>query len=133
MSRVAAIWDFKGSNITTIPDQFVVRSIDLQTGHTFPVVTALHFLHATSLGTYLLPPAFLVVAAAGGCFAFFISCSIHSVAPRNGCLQVIPIFPIAAPLPRLTAVTLARILEPILSDLALWLAIITPCLTSLFK
>src|ERR671939_1561482 len=120
-SSVAAIRDFNGSNISTIPDQLVVRSVDLQTGHTFPVVIALHFLHANSLATYLLPPPFLVVAGAGGCFAFFISCSIHSVAPRNGCLHVIPIFPIAAPLPRLTAVTLARILVPILSDFALWL------------
>src|ERR671932_55875 len=119
MSSVAAIRDFDGSNITTIPDQLVVRSVDLQTGHTFPVVIALHFLHATSLATYLLPPPFLVVAGGGGCFAFFISCSIHSVAPRKGCLQVIPIFPIAAPLPKLTAVTLARILEPIFRDLAL--------------
>src|ERR671939_865149 len=121
ISRVAAIRDFKGSNTTTIPDQLVVRSVDLQTGHTFPVVTALHFLHATSLATYLLPPPFLVVAGGVGCFAFFISCSIHSVAPRNGCLHVIQIFPIAAPFPRLTAVTLARILDPILSDFALWL------------
>src|SRR5918996_5479128 len=118
ISRVAAIRDFKGSNITTIPDQLVVRSVDLQTGHTFPVVTALHFLHATSLATYLVPPPFLVVAGAGGCFAFFISCSIHSVAPKNGCLHVIPILPIVAPLPKLTAVTRDRIRDPIFKDLA---------------
>src|SRR5918911_1364623 len=115
-----------------IPDQSRVRSVALHIGHTFPIVTALHFLQATSLAIYLLPPFFVVVGV-GGCFAFLISCSIHSLAPRNGCRHVIPILPIAAPLPRLTAVTLARILEPILSDFALWLAIITPCLTSLLK
>src|SRR6476660_4582210 len=74
-----------------IPDQSGVRSVDLQIGHTFPIVTALHFLQATSLVTYLLPPPFFVATAAGGCFAFFISCSIHSLAPRNGCLHVMPI------------------------------------------
>ena len=115
MSRVAATIDFAGLKIRMMPDQSGLRSVDLQTGHTLPIVTALHFLQATSLANYLLPPAppffSFIGAAAGGCFALRTSCSIHSVAPRKGCLHVIPIFPMAAPFPRLMAVTLARIRE----------------------
>ena len=44
--------------------------------------------------------------------SFLISSSIHSSAPKNGCLQVIPILPIAAALPNETAVILARNVEP---------------------
>src|SRR5207244_11583221 len=116
MSRVAATMEFAGLKIRIMPDQSGLRSVDLQTGHTFPIVTALHFLQATSLANYLLPPAppffSFIGAAAGGCFALSTSCSILSVAPRTGCLHVIPIFPIAAPFPSLIAVTLARTREP---------------------
>src|SRR5215467_3460293 len=103
--------DFTGSKIKMIPDQSGLKSTDLQSGHTFPVVTALHFLQATSLANYLFPPipTFLSFdcTCAGGCLALITSCSIHSLAPKNGCLHVIPIFPMAAPFPRLIAVTLA--------------------------
>src|SRR5215467_10250175 len=121
ISSVAATLDFAGSKIKIMPDQSGLKSVDLQTGQTFPIVTALHLLQATSLANYLLPPTLffsLRGAVACGCFALNNSCSIHSVAPRNGCLQVIPIFPIAAPFPRLMAVTLARIREPIFRLLA---------------
>src|SRR5215469_4069470 len=122
ISRVAATLDLAGSKIKIMPDQSGLKSVDLQTGQTLPIVTALHLLQATSLANYLLPPPTLFFslrgAVAGGCFALNNSCSIHSVAPRNGCLQVIPIFPIAAPFPRLMAVTLARIREPIFRLLA---------------
>jgi len=64
ISRVAATRDFEGSKINTIPDQSGVRSEDLQTGHTFPIVTALHFLQATSLANYFRP-AFFSFGVAG--------------------------------------------------------------------
>src|SRR5215831_9086768 len=122
MSNVAATLDFCGSNIRITPDQSGLRSVDLHTGQTFPMTTALHFLQATSRTIHFEPPPppFLsfIGAVAGGCFALSTSCSIHSLAPKNGCLHVIPIFPIAAPFPRLTAVTLARIREPIFKLLA---------------
>jgi len=40
--------EFVGSTTSTIPLQSGVKSDDLQTGHTFPVVTNLHFLQAIS-------------------------------------------------------------------------------------
>ena len=48
-AKVDAILDFSESNIMIIPDQSGVKSVDLHSGQTFPTVTALHFLHATSL------------------------------------------------------------------------------------
>lgn len=65
ISRVLAICDFEGSKTRIIPDQSGERSDDLQTGQTFPIVIALHFLQATSLGNYYLPPPFFSFAGAG--------------------------------------------------------------------
>jgi hypothetical protein len=84
ISKVAATCDFRASNITIIPDQSGLSSVALQTGQTLPVVRALHFLQATSLAIHLLPPFLPVAGVVGCCFAFFISCSIHSIDPRNG-------------------------------------------------
>src|SRR5919112_45508 len=89
ISRVFAIREVVGSKTITIPDQSLERSVELQTGQTLPTVIALHFS---------------------------ISSLIQSNEPKNGCLHVIPIFPIEDPLPRLTAVILALILEPILKE-----------------
>src|SRR5690606_18889974 len=146
MSSVLATCDLAGSKISIMPDQSGLRSVDLQLGQTLPVVTVLHFLHAFSLANYFLSPPFfsfgvaLLSAAPPPCLslsalplAFLISSAIHSTAPRNGCLQVMPILPMPAPFPRLTAVILARSFDPIFRDLAVWLATMTPCLTSLFR
>src|SRR5438105_4627793 len=48
ISRVLATKDFAGSKTRMIPDQSGLRSVDLQFGHTFPIVTTLHFLQAFS-------------------------------------------------------------------------------------
>src|SRR5690349_6563025 len=113
-----------------MPDQSGLKSVDLQFGQTLPAVITLHFLQAFSLATYFLSPPDLFSFDVANCsplclslfppplLAFFISSAIHSNAPRNGCLQVMPILPMPAPLPKLTAVILALNLEPILRDLA---------------
>src|SRR5262245_17897108 len=123
MSSVLATCDLAGSNTSMMPDQSGLRSVDLQLGQTLPEVTTLHFLHAFSFANYFFSPFFSFGAAAAFSpfsfsppFAFLISSAIHSTAPRNGCLQVMPILPMPAPLPRLTAVILALSFEPILSD-----------------
>src|SRR5919198_1913146 len=135
ISRVLATWDFAGSKTNMIPDQSGLRSVDLQLGHTLPVVITLHLLHAFSLANYFLSPPFfsfratvcpLCLSFSPAPLDFLISSAIHSTAPRNGCLHVMPILPMPAPLPRLTAVILARSFDPILSDLAVWFATITP-------
>src|SRR5215217_643621 len=46
MSSVLATCEFPASNTKIMPDQSALRSVDLQLGHTFPVVMTLHFLHA---------------------------------------------------------------------------------------
>jgi len=46
---VDATSEFFESNITIVPDQSDESSVDLQIGQTFPIVMALHFLHADSL------------------------------------------------------------------------------------
>src|SRR5579872_3326731 len=135
--------------MSTAPRQSGVRSDDLQIGHTLPIVTPLHFRQAISLtiSYHLVSGCFVfsaapaggvfgfftsAVAAAAGFLLFFISSSIHSSAPRKGCLQVIPTF-MAAVLPSDTAVILARSVVPIFIVLPLWLAKIMPDLTSLLR
>src|ERR687886_625711 len=51
MSRVLATLELTGSKTTMMPDQSALRSVDLQLGHTFPVVITLHLLHAFSFAT----------------------------------------------------------------------------------
>src|SRR5215211_1203878 len=51
MSSVLATCEFPASNTKIMPDQSALRSVDLQLGHTFPVVITLHFLHAFSFAT----------------------------------------------------------------------------------
>jgi hypothetical protein len=41
-----------------MPDQSGESSVDLHTEQILPYVIALHFLQASSLGTYLEPPPF---------------------------------------------------------------------------
>jgi len=48
MPSVFEISELVGSTTSTTPFQSGVRSDDLQTGQTLPVVTLLHFLHAIS-------------------------------------------------------------------------------------
>src|SRR5574338_1243785 len=137
-----AITEFVGSTINTEPLQSGVRSDDLQAGQTFPIVTHLHLRHAISLTMYhhfasTVFFGFSAFSALSCCgweaFApFFISSSIHSSAPRYGCLHVIPTF-MAAVFPSDTAVILARSVVPIFIVLPLWFASIRPDLTSLFR
>jgi hypothetical protein len=54
MSSVFATIDLAGSKTKMIPDQSGLKSVDLQFGHTLPVVIVLHFLHAFSLANYFL-------------------------------------------------------------------------------
>ena len=75
ISSVFATRDFAGSKTSMIPCQSGLRSEDLHTGHTLPLVRALHFLHAFSLAISYLPP-FPFGAGAADCavlLAFFIS------------------------------------------------------------
>src|SRR5829696_4293606 len=58
MSSVLATCEFPASNTSIMPDQSALRSVDLQLGHTFPVVMTLHFLHAFSFATTSCPPLF---------------------------------------------------------------------------
>src|SRR5690348_6978208 len=87
ISSVLATSDFAGSKTSMIPDQSGLRSVDLQTGQTLPLVRALHFLQAFSLTTYYFPPFFSFgadVAFASPLLPFLISSCIQSRAPRNG-------------------------------------------------
>ena len=65
--------------------------------------------------------------------AFLRSSCIHSSAPKNGCLHVMPIFPIVDALPSDTAVILVLIVEPIFSVRPLWFASMTPDDILLFR
>src|SRR5215211_636093 len=58
MSSVLATCEFPASKTNIMPDQSALRSVDLQLGHTFPVVITLHFLHAFSFATTSCPPLF---------------------------------------------------------------------------
>src|SRR5487761_1806551 len=125
MLTVFATVDFAGSTTTMSPDQLGVSSVLWQFRHILPVVSVRNFLQANSLGieTHFFPGFFSVLAGtfslasvflAPAFCAFATSSSIHSNAPRNGCLQVTPILPNAAPLGRLTAVILTLTLLPTL-------------------
>ena len=63
MSSVLATRDLAGSKTSMMPDQSGLRSVDLQLGHTLPVVMTLHFLHAFSLANYFLSPPFFSFGA----------------------------------------------------------------------
>jgi hypothetical protein len=69
MSSVLATRDFAGSNTSIIPDQSGLKSVDLQFGQTFPIVTVLHLRQAFSFAKFYLPPAvfFSFVAAGAVC------------------------------------------------------------------
>src|SRR5487761_1115638 len=121
MLTVLATVDFAGSTTTMSPDQLGVSSVLWQFWHILPVVSVRHFLQVNSLGieTHFFPVlagsfSLASVFLAPAFCAFATSSSIHSNAPRNGCLQVTPILPNAAPLGRLTAVILTLTLLPIL-------------------
>src|SRR5215210_4674384 len=65
MSSVLATCEFPASNTNIMPDQSALRSVDLQLGHTFPVVMTLHFLHAFSFAILLLVPPFFLLDSSG--------------------------------------------------------------------
>ena len=130
--NVLAIFDSVGFTTNTIPFQSGERSVDLHAGQTFAVVTHLHSLQANSFTNYFSSTAISFVSTSSP-FAFFISSCIHSSVPKNGCLHVIPIYPIVAALPKDTAVILVLNIAPTFNVLPLWFAIIIPEATSLFK
>ncbi len=93
IAKVFATWDLTGLIIMISPDHSLLSSVDPSLGQAFSVVSILHFLHASSFMTYfsVLSSAFRALAALPT------SSSIHSRAPRKGCLQVTPILPMDIP------------------------------------
>ena len=53
ISNVDAILEYFGLIISKIPDQSFDSSVDLHIGQIFPVVSALHFLHANSFANII--------------------------------------------------------------------------------